>query len=232
MREYMSFFNLSRWKMRRKGIQEEGCTSSKGPYSPRKTGLEKQKLKASLPVWPFNKILTWGWDWTKWMAQYLSFIKRCNFVLKAQLSRSNATINSLALALLLCPLWLKLVYKCSTACPDSAGKALCALLGKNCLYPKGRQYVWPFWFKAIRVTSESWSCLVLIISFALLPQRSSKYSNPLLWVFAPNFCGLEPNRKYLKNEKWLRFVLKCTPCLTSKGLLDGILPIFLPGTVL
>lgn len=33
MREYMSFFSLSRWKTRRKGIHEEGCTSSKGPYS-------------------------------------------------------------------------------------------------------------------------------------------------------------------------------------------------------
>lgn len=31
--------------------------------------------------------------------------------------------------------------------------------------------------------------------------------------------------KYLQNEKWLRFVLKYTPCLIC--LLDGILPIFL-----
>lgn len=93
--------------------------------------------------------------------------------------------------------------------------------GEELPVPK-RQAVW---FKAVRVTSESWSCSVLLISSALLPQRSSQSSGLLCSVCAPNFCGLEPNRKYLQNEKWLRFVLKYTPCLTC--LLDGILPIFL-----
>lgn len=68
--------------------------------------------------------------------------------------------------------------------------------GEELPVPK-RQAVW---FKAVRVTSESWSCSVLLISSALLPQRSSQSSGLLYAVCAPNFCGLEPNKVSAKWE--------------------------------